>query len=43
VRLPQPPNFPANAETLYQSLIKAGKDHHILAEATISGFYSTTP
>jgi Raf kinase inhibitor-like YbhB/YbcL family protein len=43
LHLPQSPNFPANAETLYQALIKAGKEHHILAEATISGFYSTTP
>ena len=43
LHLPQSPNFPANAETLYQALIKAGKYHHILAEATISGFYSTTP
>ncbi len=43
LHLPQSPNFPANAETLYQALIKAGKDHHILAQATIGGFYSTTP
>jgi phosphatidylethanolamine-binding protein (PEBP) family uncharacterized protein len=43
LHLPQSPNFPANAETLYQALIKAGKEHHILANASISGFYSTTP
>lgn len=43
LHLPESPNFPANAETLYQALIKAGKEHHILANATISGFYSTTP
>ncbi|MFY9908059.1 MAG: YbhB/YbcL family Raf kinase inhibitor-like protein [Terriglobales bacterium] len=43
LHLPQSPNFPANAETLYQALIKAGRDHHILANASISGFYSTTP
>jgi len=43
LHLPQSPNFPANAETLYQALIQAGKEHHILANASISGFYSTTP
>ncbi|MGA2353650.1 MAG: YbhB/YbcL family Raf kinase inhibitor-like protein [Terriglobales bacterium] len=43
LHLPQSPNFPANAETLYQALIKAGKEHHILASASIAGFYSTTP
>jgi Raf kinase inhibitor-like YbhB/YbcL family protein len=42
LHLPSSPNFPANAETLYQALIKAGKEHHILANASISGFYSTT-
>ena len=43
LHLPSSPNFPANAETLYQALIKAGKEHHILTNASISGFYSTTP
>lgn len=43
LRLPESPNFPANAETLYQALIKAGKEHHILASTSIAGFYSTTP
>ena len=28
-------NFPANAETLYQALIKAGRDGHILASAEL--------
>ncbi|MGO9405157.1 MAG: YbhB/YbcL family Raf kinase inhibitor-like protein [Terriglobales bacterium] len=36
-------NFPANAETLYQALIKAGEARHILAKSSIAGFYSTTP
>lgn len=43
LHLSSSPNFPANAETLYQALIKAGKEDHILASASISGFYSTTP
>jgi Raf kinase inhibitor-like YbhB/YbcL family protein len=41
--LPSSVNFPANAETLFQALIRAGKNHHILASASIVGFYSTTP
>ena len=36
-------NFPANAETLYQALIDAGRHGHILAAAKLSGVYSTTP
>lgn len=36
-------NFPASAETLYQSLIKAGRNGHILGSASIVGLYSTTP
>jgi Raf kinase inhibitor-like YbhB/YbcL family protein len=43
LRLHSTPNFPANAETLYQALIKAGEDHHILATAKLVGYYSTTP
>jgi len=43
LHLPQSPNFPANAETLYQALIKAGEYHHILASSSITGLYSTTP
>ena len=35
-------NFPANAETLYQALIAAGRGGHILASAKLAGFYSTT-
>lgn len=43
LRLPGSPNFPPSAETLDQALIKAGQDHHILASASITGLYSTTP
>lgn len=41
--LPGSANFPANAETLYQALIEAGRCDHILASASVTGFYSTTP
>ncbi len=43
LHLPSSPNFPANAESLYQALIKAGAARHILAKSSIAGFYSTTP
>jgi Raf kinase inhibitor-like YbhB/YbcL family protein len=36
-------NFPANAETLYQALIRAGRDGHILDSASLTGLYSSTP
>jgi Raf kinase inhibitor-like YbhB/YbcL family protein len=36
-------DFPANAETLYQALIRAGQDGHILDSASLTGLYSTTP
>ena len=36
-------NFPTNAETLYHALIVAGKQNEILGEATLTGFYSSTP
>jgi Raf kinase inhibitor-like YbhB/YbcL family protein len=41
--LPGSANFPANAETLYQALIEAGRCDHILASASLTGLYSTTP
>jgi Raf kinase inhibitor-like YbhB/YbcL family protein len=40
--LPSSANFPANAETLYHALIDAGRGDHILASASLTGFYSTT-
>ena len=43
LQLPQSQNFPATAETLYQALIAAGRDRHILASASLTGLYSTTP
>jgi hypothetical protein len=43
LQLPASANFPATAETLYQALIKAGKQNHILASASLTGLYSTTP
>ena len=33
-------NFPASAETLYHALIRAGREGHILASASIAGLYS---
>jgi Raf kinase inhibitor-like YbhB/YbcL family protein len=43
LNLPSSTNFPANAETLYQALIKSGRDGDILDSASLVGFYSTTP
>ncbi|HLX86617.1 MAG TPA: YbhB/YbcL family Raf kinase inhibitor-like protein [Terriglobales bacterium] len=43
LRLRTSANFPASAETLYQALIRAGKNGHILRSASITGLYSTTP
>jgi len=36
-------NFPVTADTLYNALAKAGERRHILASASITGLYSTTP
>ncbi len=41
--LPSSANFPANAETLYHALIKAGEQGQILGTASLDGFYSSTP
>lgn len=41
--LPGSENFPANAETLYHALIAAGRMHEILATASLTGLYSSTP
>ena len=43
IQLPSSANFPANSETLYQALIRAGRGGHILRSSTIFGLYSTTP
>jgi Raf kinase inhibitor-like YbhB/YbcL family protein len=41
--LPSSANFPAKTATLYQALVVAGEDGHILESASITGLYSTTP
>ena len=41
--LPSSTNFPANSETLYQALIKAGVQGQILAQASLTALYSSTP
>jgi Raf kinase inhibitor-like YbhB/YbcL family protein len=43
LNLPSSANFPANAETLYHGLIGAARGLHILASASLTGLYSTTP
>jgi Raf kinase inhibitor-like YbhB/YbcL family protein len=43
IHLPGSTNFPANAETLYHALILAGRQNGILGEASLTGFYSSTP
>ena len=39
VALPSFPDFPPGAEALFQALIRAGMRGHILARASISGFF----
>jgi Raf kinase inhibitor-like YbhB/YbcL family protein len=41
--LPESANFPANAETLYHALIRAGVKGEILGSASLTGYYSSTP
>ena len=41
--LPSSANFPPTALTLYRALVWAGGSGHILATASITGLYSTTP
>jgi len=36
-------NFPANADTLYQALLHAAREGHILASGSITGLFSSTP
>src|SRR5208283_1697965 len=43
LNLPQSANFPPYAETLWYALVKAAEDGHVLASASITGFYSATP
>jgi Raf kinase inhibitor-like YbhB/YbcL family protein len=41
--LPSSANFPANAATLYQAMVQAGEERHILESASITGLYSSVP
>jgi hypothetical protein len=41
--LPGSANFPADAETLYQGLIQAGRKGEILASASLTSYDSSTP
>jgi Raf kinase inhibitor-like YbhB/YbcL family protein len=41
--LPSSANFPANADTLFRALLQAAMRGDVLASASITGFYSTTP
>jgi Raf kinase inhibitor-like YbhB/YbcL family protein len=41
--VPSSTNFPANAESLYHALIKAGEQGQILAHASLTAPYSSTP
>jgi hypothetical protein len=36
-------NFPANGERLLFALVEAEKFGHVLASASLTGLYSTTP
>jgi Raf kinase inhibitor-like YbhB/YbcL family protein len=36
-------NFPANSETLYHALIRAGRNGHILGSGSLGTYYSSTP
>jgi Raf kinase inhibitor-like YbhB/YbcL family protein len=43
LHLPQSANFPPFAETLWYALVRAAVEGHVLASASINGFYSATP
>ena len=43
LELPSSANFPANADTLFRALLKAAERGDVLASASITGLYSTTP
>jgi Raf kinase inhibitor-like YbhB/YbcL family protein len=43
LNLPESANFPANGETLYHALIRAGVNGQILGSASLTGYYSSTP
>jgi hypothetical protein len=43
LQLPSSTDFPPTALTLYRALVIAGQEGHVLANASITGLYSTTP
>jgi hypothetical protein len=43
LKLPSYANFPTTALTLFRAMVAAGRDGHILASASLTSFYSTTP
>jgi Raf kinase inhibitor-like YbhB/YbcL family protein len=43
LHLPGSANFPANGETLYHGLIRAGEQGEILGKVSLTGLYSSTP
>lgn len=43
LRLPSSTDFPPTALSLYRALVSAGERGHIMARASITGLYSTTP
>ena len=43
LNLPFSANFPALAETLFQALLEAARNQHVLESASIGGFYSSAP
>jgi Raf kinase inhibitor-like YbhB/YbcL family protein len=43
LKLPASANFPPTGATLFRALVEAGQCHHVLASASITGLYSTTP
>ena len=43
LQLPSSTDFPATALTLFRALLEAERHGHILASASITGLYSTTP
>lgn len=43
LELPGSANFPANSEMLFDALVQDGKQGKILASASLTGYYSSTP
>ena len=43
LHLPGSANFPPNADTLFRALLAASRGGHILASASITGLFSSTP